>query len=197
MKHIAIVSHVDESTENEPAEDSAARRWRVQPETAQLRRLQTAMVEAELALARGLKVNPTDLAAMGHLAGAEEPVGPTWLSGRLGLTPAAATELVDRLERAGHVERRRDVVDRRRVQLVPTASALSDVGGRLAPLLAALDLITASYTAEQRRTILGYLEEIVTAYAEFARRADDPSAPPATLDLFAPEADATRPGGAL
>ncbi len=150
----------------------------MEPETSQLRRLQTAMAEAELALARRMQTNPTDLAAMGHLAGSAGPVGPTWLSGRLGLTPAAATELVDRLERAGHVERRRDSVDRRRVQLVPTESALSEVGGRLAPLLAALDGVVAGFSSEQRQTILDYLEQVGTAYADFARQSPEPDGPP-------------------
>ncbi|MDN5804814.1 MAG: MarR family transcriptional regulator, partial [Microlunatus sp.] len=90
-------------------------RWRVEPETQALRRLQTAMTDAQSGLSRRLEIGLTDMAAMTHLAGAGRPVGPTWLSARLGLTPAAATELVDRLERAGHLARERDQTDRRRV----------------------------------------------------------------------------------
>ena len=145
-----------------------ARGWDVQPETSALRRLQTAMTDAELALARRMRVNPTDLAAMSQLAGTQEPVGPTWLSGRLGLTPAATTELVDRLERAGHVDRRRDTVDRRRVQLIPTESAVREVGAQLAPLLAALDRVSMGFDAAERTVIAEYLDQVRAAYAAFA-----------------------------
>ncbi|MGI3781126.1 MAG: MarR family transcriptional regulator, partial [Janthinobacterium lividum] len=55
--------------------------------------------------------------AAAHLTSAPEPVGPGEPSGRPGTTPGATTELVDRLERAGHLERRRDTQDRGRVQL--------------------------------------------------------------------------------
>jgi DNA-binding MarR family transcriptional regulator len=97
------------------------------PETSLLRRLQTAMGDAESALARRLGIGPTDLAAMTHLTFAPEPIGPRELSARLSITPGATTELVDRLERAGHLERRRDTVDRRRVQLHASAATLAEV----------------------------------------------------------------------
>jgi DNA-binding MarR family transcriptional regulator len=172
--HIATVTRMGTTRTTHP-EKPEADYWRVEPETAQLRRLQTGMAEAELALARRLQVNPTDLAAMGHLAGASDPVGPTWLSGRLGLTPAAATELVDRLERAGHVERRRDTVDRRRVQLVPTRSALAEVGEQLSPLLQALDRVVTGYPPAQRQIILDYLGQVSAAYANFGAESEAPA----------------------
>ena len=58
---------------------------------------------AEQAMARRLQINGTDLAAMGHVGAAEPPIGPRELSQRLGLSPAAVTEVVDRLEAAGHL----------------------------------------------------------------------------------------------
>lgn len=81
-------------------------------------------------------------------------MGPRQLSGRLGIAPGAATELVDRLERAGHLERRRDTVDRRRVHLIPTASALDQVGEELRPLIAALDSVVAD-TARKSEPLFG------------------------------------------
>src|SRR4051794_19417182 len=100
--------------------------WDLAPETRLVRELQSAMADAELALSRRLRLSHTDLSALAHLTFAADPLGPGELSFRLGITPAAATQLVDRLARAGHLERRRDSVDRRRVRLVPTASALSE-----------------------------------------------------------------------
>lgn len=152
--------------------------WRVEPETQALRTLQTAMAEAELAVARRMRLGQTDVAAMSHLSSANHPVGPGWLSQRLGVTPAAATELVDRLERAGHLERRRDTTDRRRVQLIPTGSALSEVGQQLLPLLRVLDQSAVGFTAEERAVIGRYLAGAAEAYAQFAADPPDPADPP-------------------
>lgn len=152
---------VAEETEDRPW-------WEVEPETQALRRLQTAMSEAEVALGRRMHLGHSELAAMTHLSGARDPVGPGWLSQRLGLTPAAATELVDRLERAGHLERRRDTADRRRVHLIPTESAVADVGDQLAPLLAAIDDSAQQFGPDERAAIQRFLNAVVEAYADFA-----------------------------
>lgn len=137
--------------------------------TRVLRRLQTAMGDAEGALAARLAIGSTDLAAMTHLTFAREPIGPRELSGRLGITPGATTELVDRLERAGHLERRRDTVDRRRVQLHASASTLGQVAGELRPLLEALDRVAADLDTHDREVVLRYLTAVLEAYEAFAR----------------------------
>jgi DNA-binding MarR family transcriptional regulator len=134
-----------------------------------LRRLQSAMGDAETALARRLGLGPTDLAAMTHLTFAAEPIGPRELSGRLGITPGATTELVDRLERAGHLERRRDTVDRRRVQLHPSTATLAEVAGALGPLLAALDAVAADLEEHDRDVVTRYLTGVLAAYEGFAQ----------------------------
>ena len=136
--------------------------------TMMLRRLQTAMSEAETALARRLGIGPTDLAAMTHLTFVREPIGPRELSGRLGITPGATTELVDRLERAGHLERRRDTVDRRRVQLHPSAGTLEQVIRELGPLLRALDDVSADLDEHERAVVVRYLGGALAAYEAFA-----------------------------
>lgn len=154
---------------NTVSEDSEDRPWwQVEPETQALRRLQTAMSEAEVALGRRMQLGHSELAAMTHLSAAVDPVGPGRLSQRLGVTPAAATELVDRLERAGHLERRRDTADRRRIHLIPTASALADVGEQLAPLLNAVDHSARQFSPDERAAIQRFLKAIVEAYTDFA-----------------------------
>ena len=137
--------------------------------TLLLRRLQTAMGEAEAALARRLEIGPTDLAAMTHLTFAPGPIGPRELSGRLGITPGATTELVDRLERAGHLERRRDTLDRRRVQLHPSSGTLDQVAGELGPLLRALDAVATRLDDHDRTVVAAYLGDVLAAYEAFAQ----------------------------
>lgn len=144
--------------------------WATDATTSMLRQLQTAMGDAEGALAARLAIGPTDLAAMTHLTFAREPIGPRELSGRLGITPGATTELVDRLERAGHLERRRDTVDRRRVQLHASTATLGQVAGELAPLLGALDAVAADLDERDRAVVLAYLTRVREAYEDFARQ---------------------------
>lgn len=72
----------------------------------------------------------TDLNAVAYIWRAAEehqPLTPGGLARKLRLSPAATTALLDRLTRAGHVERRHDTADRRRVHLVmqPSARALA------------------------------------------------------------------------
>lgn len=139
-----------------------------QPETAALRVLQVVMGDAQQALSRRMRMIPTDLAAMAHLSSSGDPLGPTDLAGRLGLSPGATTELVDRLERAGHLLRQRDLVDRRRVRLVPSASARDEVLGRLGSLLDALDAIALDFTDEERAVVREYLDRAIGAYRDYA-----------------------------
>jgi DNA-binding MarR family transcriptional regulator len=155
---------VDDVTNGPPG------RWQVEPETMALRVLQTAMTDAESEMARRMRLGQTDMAAMTHLASAREPVGPGWLSGRLGLTPAAATELVDRLEKVGHLTRERDRADRRRVNLIPTTSTLNEVNDHLRPLLDSVDAVAQEFSDEERAAIRSFLARVSEIYDDFSDR---------------------------
>lgn len=122
---------------------------------------------AEQAMARRLAINGTDLAAMGHVGAAQPPIGPGELSQRLGLSPAAVTEVVDRLETAGHLIRQRDTRDRRRVQLRPSDAAIVRVTAELAPLTGELDALAESFDEVERATIGRYLAGVLNAYTRF------------------------------
>ena len=76
------------------------------------------LLAAEFARLHGL--HPTDLRALIHLLDAARPgtpATPGWLADQLGLDASSVTALVHRLEELGHVRRRRDTADRRRVLL--------------------------------------------------------------------------------
>ncbi len=67
-----------------------------------------------------LGLHSTDAAALVEILYAEdqgEPLSPTQLSERLSLTTGATTNLLNRLERQGHIERSREHVDRRKVTI--------------------------------------------------------------------------------
>ena len=122
-----------------------------------LREVNRAAAEVDLALARRLDLRVLDFAAMGHLMSAPTPLGPAELSVRLGISTGSATELVDRLEQAGHLKRHRDARDRRRVDLQPTESAVRDILGELGPLFTALDALADDFTPGQQEAITRYL----------------------------------------
>ena len=88
----------------------------------------TKVMEAFASL-HGLHV--TDVEALTRMMVAEQrgaAMTPGALAAELGLTSGAVTALVDRLERAGHMTRARDDVDRRKVLLrySPEGRALAD-----------------------------------------------------------------------
>jgi DNA-binding MarR family transcriptional regulator len=123
-----------------------------------MRAVLVAQGEFELALARHLGLRPLDLHAMSHLAGT--PMGPVELAGRLGISTGSGTELADRLERAGHLHRRRAERDRRRVVLEPDGAAIARLLRALAPLVADLDDLVAGFTDAERDAITRYLVEV-------------------------------------
>jgi len=139
-----------------------------EPETFALRRLQVAMSEAQQALGRRLRMFPTDLAAMSHLAASPGAMGPTDLAGRLGLSPGATTELVDRLEKAGHLVRERDLADRRRVRLTASDSARAEVMDRLGALIDGLDAVAEEFDDDEREVVRRYLDRAIGVYRSYA-----------------------------
>jgi DNA-binding MarR family transcriptional regulator len=83
-------------------------------------------------------LHPTDVRALWLLAEPEAPPTAGELGVRLDLSSGAATRAVDRLERAGYVERVRDPDDRRRVGLRLTGEAEAVTGaffGRVASVV--------------------------------------------------------------
>lgn len=120
-----------------------------------------------LALARALGIGPNDVWALERL-GVEGPLGPVELGNRLGgMRSASATALVDRLEAAGHVERRRHPSDRRRVVVARTERA--DEAGEevFAPLAAGMEEAAADLTNEERAVVARYLDRVTAAINSF------------------------------
>ncbi|MFE9454329.1 MarR family winged helix-turn-helix transcriptional regulator [Streptomyces sp. NPDC006739] len=80
------------------------------------------------AVADRLGLHPTDLQCLNLLTLEAEPVTTGRVAELTGLTTGSATRLVDRLERAGYVERRRDAADRRRVLVATVPERIAEFG---------------------------------------------------------------------
>ena len=138
-----------------------------------LRRLAWAQSGLNLALARILGLGVNDVRALERL-GVDGPLGPVELGHRLGgMRSASATALVDRLEAAGHVERRRHPSDRRRLVVVPTEQSDEAAGAAFAPLAAGLEEAAAGLSPEERAAVARYLDRVTEAIETFVESHGD------------------------
>ncbi len=96
---------------------------------------------------RVLGLNPTDLRCLDWLT--EGPMTATRLAEATGLSAAATTSLIDRLERKDFVRRRRHDSDRRHVLVEFTERGLERVGALYGPLVAAGAPILEGFTVDQ------------------------------------------------
>jgi DNA-binding MarR family transcriptional regulator len=128
-----------------------------------LREVQLAEHALQAAIARDVGLGETDWQALGALFEGE-PLGPTELGRRVGLGSAAATALVDRLERAGHVERRPHPHDRRRQVLAPTTHAEQELWRVLTPLVRGVDELAEGLDEGERAAVARFLAGVAELY---------------------------------
>ncbi|GIF77843.1 MarR family winged helix-turn-helix transcriptional regulator [Asanoa siamensis] len=133
-----------------------------------LHHVAVAAAELDVVLGRRLRLSPGDYLAMKHLMTSEEGLGPVELGALVGLSSGAATGLVDRLERAGHVRRRRHRHDRRRLTVEPTEEAIERTENTLRPLDERLRDVAATYSDAERAAIVRFLHEIAEVYRTFS-----------------------------
>ncbi len=115
----------------------------------------------------------TDVEALLHVMHAEgrgEPSTPGQLAEALGVTSGAATGAIDRLERAGHVERRRSRDDRRKIHLHYADSGREVAVAFFRPLGRLTDTLMEQFTDEELAVVRRYLAGLVDATAQEARR---------------------------
>jgi DNA-binding MarR family transcriptional regulator len=127
-------------------------------------------------IGESLGVNVTDMAALEQLLG-EGPMTPGQLAEHLKVTTAAATQIVDRLERAGHVTRQRQAGDRRKICVVPLEASIDRAFAQLAPMLDGLDRVIAGLSPAERQVIEGFLSQVADVYhavAELPPPASEP-----------------------
>ncbi len=143
------------------------RRQEPDPLQVALREVLTLTALARTVLARRLGLSVHDVEAMEQVMLAGEPLGPVELSRRLGVTSAAATQSVHRLQAAGHVVRTPHPDDRRRQVLEVTPSGAAHVFSELGPLLALSARASEGMTDDERATVHRFLSGIADAYREF------------------------------
>jgi DNA-binding MarR family transcriptional regulator len=145
-----------------------------------INRKELAATRQRSALGRLLGLSDTDVLAIQHLAAAGR-LTPTQLGSMLGMTSGGATALVQRLEREGFVAREPHPSDRRSALLRLTPEIERQAGEALAPLVAAIDALSAQLDDRERRAVARYLAAVADAGErhadELARRADAATQP--------------------
>jgi DNA-binding MarR family transcriptional regulator len=118
-------------------------------------------------IGENLGVNVTDMAALEQLLN-NGPMTPGQLAAHLKVTTAAATQIVDRLERAGHVARERRAHDRRKVCVVPVEASIERAFAQLAPMIEGLEGVIAGVSPAERLIIESFLDKVVDVYGAVA-----------------------------
>jgi DNA-binding MarR family transcriptional regulator len=119
------------------------------------------------AVGRALGLNPTDLRCLDWLVDGPKSAGE--LSAGTGLSSAATTTLIDRLESKGFVQRVRDSVDRRRVLVEMTTQGRERVYRYYGPIVEEGNALFADVADEQ----LGQMRDWLVAARELTDRHRD------------------------
>jgi DNA-binding MarR family transcriptional regulator len=122
-----------------------------------LQELLSAAQGASVRIAKRMAMGRIDVDAMQHLMGS--PLTVTELAAVLGVTPAAATQLADRLEIKGHIQRIAHDSDARKILLEPSPQGIQEVVGHLLPMLSHLSQLEKEFSQKEKEAILKYLEE--------------------------------------
>ena len=116
------------------------------------------------AIAAMFGLNATDLHSLRLLG--ERSMSAGDLSHQLGLTGAAVTALLDRLERAGYVVRERETLDRRRITVHADPEKLREVDRVYAAQGERMKKLLSRYSADDFRVITHFLDQTARVLAE-------------------------------
>jgi len=144
------------------------------------------------AVAERFGLNPSDLKCLDIAArGADVTAGR--IAQLTAMSTSAVTALLDRLEKRGFIERRRDAADRRRVFVTSTGRHERELSELYAPLAAATGAILDAYSDEELRLITGFLTRMTAAGQAFIGTAAPRAAHAAGRAAPGPEQAAHRP----
>ncbi|HEY1179886.1 MAG TPA: MarR family transcriptional regulator [Phytomonospora sp.] len=118
------------------------------------------------AVADHLGMHPTDVQCLNLITAEPEAVTTGAIADMTGLTSGSATRLVDRLVKAGYVERVRDTADRRRVLVRVVPEAMAGYGAMWARLGAGWRELLEENTPAEKEVLLRHMRRTI----ELSRR---------------------------
>lgn len=108
-------------------------------------------------------VNPTDRLVMEHLI-QKGPQSPSELATEVGITPAAMTTSIDRLEELGHAHRAPHHSDRRKIVVTASEKSVGVIMTALMSMVKDIDALTVEFTPDDMRTISRFLSRVIAVY---------------------------------
>lgn len=115
------------------------------------------------AMSEGAGLNVTDMECL-RLLFLKGTATPTELARHTGLTSGATTAMLDRLEKAGLIERRPNPDDRRGTLIAPLKSASDKVASWFESARKAQDELISSYSESELEIIAGVFERFTTLW---------------------------------
>jgi DNA-binding MarR family transcriptional regulator len=111
------------------------------------------------------------------------PLNPTRLAELVGMSTAAVTQVIDRLERAGFARRERDPHDRRKVTVYPTATPeIAQMMGEIfGEITQTMNTLLARYSPEQLAAIEDFFQHATVTLEEETARIRHQSAAPTPI----------------
>lgn len=140
------------------------------------RELSAATIMFHAAIAERLGLSTTDHKAL-DLIHRHAPLHAGQLAKHTGLTTAAITGVVDRLEKAGYVKREADPNDRRRVVINPVPDRAEEIQHLFAPLSEAITALSSTYSDAELEIIYDFVTKAVEILHQQTRRLRDQGGP--------------------
>lgn len=135
--------------------------WAATPSLVALRALTRVADQVPVAVARRAGLSHNELRTLDLLA--EAPLGPAELARALGVSTAAASGIIDRLEERGHATRVAHDQDGRRTSVTISTQGRQEVSSYLMPMYRELARLDAELSEDERLLVARYLEGVVRA----------------------------------
>jgi DNA-binding MarR family transcriptional regulator len=117
------------------------------------------------AIADRFGLGPSDLKCL-DLARREQPLTAGRLAELTRMSTSAVTSMLDRLEQAGFISRRRDSTDRRRVYVVSTGRHEADVAAAFEPLERAMMMLLSTQSDDRLEFLAEFITDLNRAAAQ-------------------------------
>ena len=151
----------ESSTGSLPHDPDRIGEWEQSSTLELLRQLTRLSEQAAPAVARRASLTHNELRALENLM--DRPMGPGELGRILGVSSAAASGIIDRLESRGHAQRASHESDGRRTSVTISPSGRAEVVGYLMPMFRELAILDAGLGDDEREIVDRFLTGAIRA----------------------------------
>ena len=133
--------------------------------TRLVRELLQQSIDYTVFMQHALEVNETDFKAMEALM-ENGPMTAGQLAIAVGVSPGAATTVIDRLEAVGHVKRQQNPKDRRAIVVVPNPNSVASAWQHLMPIIQNSEQTIRNMPPDAQAAVAEYLQSMIQAFSK-------------------------------